>query len=1161
MSLPRFPQYDALDLPSVAKKILDIWEEENTFEQSVAHRQGAQTFTFYEGPPSANGKPGIHHVLSRTIKDLFCRYKTLRGYQVQRKAGWDTHGLPIELAVEKELGITKADIGTRITVEEYNTKCREVVMRYTDLWNEITKKSGYWVDLHHPYVTYENRYIESVWWILKQMHEKDLLYKGYTIQPYSPKAGTGLSSHELNMPGCYKDVKDTSATVQFALVEASISLEEPVYVLAWTTTPWTLPANTALAVGSGIEYSLVQAENQYTGQSQRLIVASALLESVFGDRSYDVLQTFNGSHMLGWRYEPLFDYVQPLADAADVPGYGSVENAFQVISGEFVRTDDGTGIVHIAPTFGADDAQVARDHGVPPLLVRDAQGKAVPIVDVEGRYVEHMGPHAGKYVKHAYYSEDERPEQSLDVELVVELKQRGQLFASQKYEHSYPHCWRTDTPVLYYPLDSWFVKTTALKDRLVELNKTIHWQPSKIGEGRFGTWLENVNDWNLSRSRFWGIPLPIWRTEGDENPELICIGSLEELKRECERAVEAGVMDENPLAAFQPGDFSDENYHLFDLHKPYIDRVTLVASDGRPMKREDDLIDVWFDSGAMPYAQHHYPFEHKELIDSGAVFPADFIAEGVDQTRGWFFTLHVIAAAIMDDVAYKNVLVNGLVLDKHGNKMSKSRGNAADPFEILERYGPDATRWYMISNAQPWENLRFDEEGIKEVQRRFFGTVYNTYSFFALYANIDGFTGNEPVVALQDRPDSDRWILSELHSLIGDVTDLYDRYEPTLATRAIRAFVEDRLSNWYVRLNRRRFWKGQQLTQDKLAAYQTLHTCLEVIAQLMAPVAPFYADRLYRDVRSTMQSDAQNHDAQNHTAQQDADTPHHAQHRARASVHLSDFPVVQTDLIDVSLQERMRVAQTTVSLGLSLRKQAGLNVRQPLANVRVHASSAQRRAHLQEMQQTIIKELNVHALECIEDDDEQLVKSVTPNFKTLGPRYGKQMPAVANAIRALSQDQIRLLEQGDAVEITFEAASEETDGTDGSTHGAGTAMLRPEDVMIASQDIPGWSVAHEGDLVVAIDTTITPELKREGLAREFVNRIQNLRKDQGLQVTDRIVLRVGVQDASIQQALEQHQEHIAAEVLATEFLLLNEVDGVGIEIDGVDLTVHLVRHA
>jgi len=1117
--MSKYPEYKKLDLPGLAKGVMEEWESGNTFHKSVESRPESKPFVFFEGPPSANGMPGIHHVMSRTIKDIFCRYRTNKGYRVERKAGWDTHGLPVELGVEKALGITKEDIGKKISVEDYNKECRNAVMKYTDVWNDLTRKMGYWVDMDDPYITYENKYIESVWWLLRQIHEKDLLYKGYTIQPYSPAAGTGLSSHELNMPGTYQNVKDTSATALFELTEESQSkmaqLTEdfgiPFYFIAWTTTPWTLPSNTALAVNPKFTYVVVRSFNQYTGKPFLGLVAEELVNKQFTGKyklaeskeefenfdlsnkkiPFEIVADLKGSELVGMRYQQLLPYVQP----KDNP-----ENAFQVVSGDFVTIEDGTGIVHIAPTFGADDANVAKQAGVPPMLIEDEQGNAVPLVDLQGRFVKELGDGlGGMYVKNEYYPAGEAPEKSVDILISIKLKEESKAFRIEKYEHSYPHCWRTDKPVLYYPLDSWFIKTTKVKDRLIELNTTINWKPASTGTGRFGNWLENLNDWNLSRSRYWGIPIPIWRTE--EGTESICIGSVEELKRECDKSVEAGFMESNPLADFIPGDMKEENYHSFDLHKNHVDKIVLVSPSGKPMNREADLIDVWFDSGSMPYAQWHYPFENKEKIDGHKAFPADFIAEGVDQTRGWFFTLHAISTMCFDSVAYKAVVSNGLVLDKNGHKMSKRLGNAADPFETLEKYGPDATRWYMITNAQPWDNLRFDMNGIVEVQRKFFGTLYNTYAFFALYANLDGFTYSEPDIPMDERQELDRWIISRLNTLTKEVDAAFEDYEPTRAGRLIQNFVTEELSNWYVRLCRRRFWKGDY-GKDKLAAYQTLYECLEKVAILSAPIAPFFADRLFKDLNK-------------------------ASKRFEDSVHLAEFPGYNPEKVDELLEQKMSLAQRITSMVLGLRKQEQIKVRQPLQKIMLPVMSSGKMSLIEDVSDLVLREVNVKELEFMNEDDNILIKEIKPDFKKLGPRFGKQMKAVAAAVNTFGQEDIAELEKEGKTNLQI-------DGTD--------IELTTDDVLISTKDVPGWLVSSDGDLTVALDFTISDALKDEGIAREFVNRIQNLRKDSGLEVTDKIALQIE-NHVEIERAIKNNLDYICAETLAGSLELVSELSG------------------
>jgi isoleucyl-tRNA synthetase len=1118
----RYPEYTGLDLPKVAADIAKLWQNEDTFKRSIETRQGSESYVFYEGPPSANGMPGIHHVMGRAIKDIFCRYQTLKGKQVNRKAGWDTHGLPVELGVEKELGITKEDIGKKISVEEYNRSCREAVMRYTDVWNDLTEKMGYWVDMEDPYVTYENKYIETVWWLLHRMYEKNLMYKGYTIQPYSPAAGTGLSSHEINQPGCYRDVKDTSAIAKFKIegtlldVEGAEGLTQ--YFLAWTTTPWTLPSNTALAVGKKIEYLVFRTEDRYTGNPYVGVMAKARFTYYFpyaetelgnyekegkNPESVAVLKAVTGADLVGMRYEQLLDYVLP---------YENVEGAFQVIAGDFVTTEDGTGIVHIAPTFGADDAKVAKDAGVPPMLVLDDQDTPVPLVDLQGRFRPEMKELAGKYVKNEYYTEGEAPERNVDVEISIRLKEEDKAFLVEKYEHSYPHCWRTDKPILYYPLDSWFIRSTDAKERMMELNKTINWKPKSTGEGRFGNWLENLNDWNLSRSRYWGIPIPIWRTEDGE--EAICIGSVGQLKTEIEKSMGAGLMTESPLADFDPADMSKANYEGFDLHKNYVDEIILVSDSGKPMMRESDLIDVWFDSGSMPYAQLHYPFENKELIDDNKNFPADFIAEGVDQTRGWFFTLHAIATMCFDSIAYKNVISNGLVLDKNGQKMSKRLGNAADPFKTLDTYGPDATRWYMISNAQPWDNLRFDTDGIQEVQRRFFGTLYNTYSFFSLYANLDGFSYAEPEVPLSEMREIDRWILSRLNSLIVEVEGYYNDLEPTRAARAIQDFTLDELSNWYVRLSRRIFWKGAYKT-EKIAAYQTLYRCLETIAILGSPIAPFFMDRLYRDLTSV------------------------TGRSKHGSVHLAYFPSADTAVIDQDLEQRMSLAQRVSSLVLSLRKKEQIKVRQPLQRIMVPVLDPTMSSRIRAVEDLIRSEVNVKEIELLSADNERIVKQAKANFKLLGKRFGKQMKSVAAAVQGMDVSQISKLERDGKVELTVDGEK---------------VSLDREEIELSSQDIPGWLVASDRELTVALDISLNEALISEGIAREFVNRVQNYRKDMNFEVTDTIVLQVERQPET-ENAIVSNKDYICAETLAESIDLVDKLS------DSEPITLDLIEGA
>ena len=1130
----KFREYKGLDLPGVASEMLEFWKEQSIFEKSISSRAGKEPYVFFEGPPSANGKPGIHHVMARAIKDIFCRYKTQKGYEVNRKAGWDTHGLPVELGTEKELGITKEDIGTKITVEEYNKACKQTVMRYTDVWNDLTQQMGYWVDMSDPYVTYKPKYMESVWWLLKQIYDKNLLYKGYTIQPYSPKAGTGLSSHELNQPGCYKDVTDTTVVAQFKAIEETLPAEfkgfGSVDFLAWTTTPWTLPSNTALTVGPKIEYVLVKSYNQYTELPICVVLAKALVGKQFngkytavetedelvaykaGDKKipFLIVAACKGADLVDVKYEQLLPYVLP---------YQNSENAFRVISGDFVTTEDGTGIVHTAPTFGADDAKVAKEAKpeVPAMLIEDAEGNKVPLVDLQGRFVAEMGDLAGKYVKNEYYDEGQAPERSVDVEIAIRLKEENKAFKVEKYVHSYPHCWRTNKPVLYYPLDSWFIKITEVKDRMFELNEEINWKPKATGEGRFGNWLKNANDWNLSRSRFWGIPLPIWRTE--DNSEEIVIGSMGELVKEMEKSIAAGVQKHNPFEGFVVGDMSEENYDLIDLHKNVVDNIVLVSSTGKPMHRESDLIDVWFDSGAMPYAQWHYPFENKAFIDDNLTYPADFIAEGVDQTRGWFYTLHAIATLVFDRKAYKNVVSNGLVLDKNGLKMSKSLGNTVDPFETLAEHGPDATRWYMISNANPWDNLRFDLDGITEVRRKFFGTLYNTYSFFALYANIDGFNYKEEEIPLAERPEIDRWILSELHTLIQKVDQFYMEYEPTKAAREITEFVTENLSNWYVRLCRRRFWKGEY-AQDKIAAYQTLHTCLRTITQLAAPIAPFFMDKLYRDLTQGIHGDK------------------------FESVHLSDFPAFDETIVDEALESRMHKAQIISSLVLSLRKKEMIKVRQPLQRVMVPVLDENQRTEILAVADLIKAEVNVKDIELLDDASGILVKSVKPNFKALGPRFGKQMNGVAKVIQAFTAEEINEIERKGTLNVVVDNTN---------------ILLTLEEVEITSQDIEGWLVANDKGITVALDITLTEELIKEGIARELVNRIQNIRKDSGFEVTDKIKI-IFEEQAEIKAAVLANEEYIKSETLTAELTFEQGLtEGVSLEVEGFDVKILVLK--
>lgn len=1107
--MSQYKEYKSLNLSQIADEVLEKWKDSNTFQKSISTREGNTPFVFYEGPPSANGLPGIHHVMARAIKDIFCRYKTQKGFQVKRKAGWDTHGLPVELGVEKELGITKEDIGKTISVEEYNQKCREAVMRYTDIWNDLTEKMGYWVDMDQPYVTYENKYIETVWYLLSMLYKEGLIYKGYTIQPYSPAAGTGLSSHELNQPGTYKNVKDTSVTAQFKVVknEASKSLYEEVggdlFFLAWTTTPWTLPSNTALGVGAKIIYLKVKTFNKYTHEPITVVLAKDLLHKWFKAElaemslsdyqndarkvPYEVIGEYQGTSLEGISYEQLLPYKQP-----------EEGDAFKVILGDFVTTEDGTGIVHLAPSYGADDFRVTKANGI----------GALHLVDNQGRFTSEVTDFSGEYVKEQYLSAEEKPEdyKSVDIRISIKLKEENKAFDVQKYEHSYPHCWRTDKPVLYFPLDSWFIKTTAVKEKLIENNHKINWKPESTGKGRFGNWLENLQDWNLSRSRYWGIPIPIWTTE--DKTEQICIGSAEELKSECEKSVKAGLMEKNPLEDFVPGEMSDENYKTFDFHRPFVDDIILVSSNGKAMKREADLIDVWFDSGSMPYAQWHYPFENKALIEENHFYPADFIAEGVDQTRGWFFTLHAIATLCFDTIAYKNVVSNGLVLDKNGQKMSKRLGNAVDPFETLKKYGPDATRWYMVTNAQPWDNLKFDQEGITEVQRKFFGTLYNTYNFFALYANIDGFSFEEKEIAKDERPEIDRWILSKLNSLVTTVDEAYADYEPTKAGRAIQEFTTDHLSNWYVRLCRRRFWKGDY-TADKISAYQTLYSCLETIAKLSAPIAPFFMDRLYNDL-NTVSNREQND-----------------------SVHLSDFGTANDAYIDQDLEERMEIAQQLSSMVLAIRKKESLKVRQPLQKLMVPILDPKFRRQLEAVSDLILSEVNVKEIEYLEDTTGVLVKKIKPDFKKLGPKFGKNMKAVAAAIAQLDQEDIATLEQNGQLDLSL---------------GDQSIQIEVEDVEISSEDIPGWAVETEGRYTVALDTSLTEALINEGVARELVNRIQNFRKEAGFDVTDKIDLKI-VSNHHIDGAINSNKDYICSETLSNSLELVDTVEETNYKIE------------
>ena len=1136
----KFAEYSKFDLSGVNKEVLKRWAEGDIFHKSLEIREGAPSFVFYEGPPSANGMPGIHHVIARSIKDIFCRYKTMKGFQVKRKAGWDTHGLPVELGVEKALGITKEDIGKKITVAEYNAACRKDVMKFTKEWEDLTNKMGYWVDMDDPYITYDNRYIETLWYLLKELYKQEMLYKGYTIQPYSPAAGTGLSTHELNQPGCYKDVKDTTCTAQFKIIDPKPEMAAfgEAFFLAWTTTPWTLPSNTALCVGPNVTYVAVQSYNPYTGMPMTAVLAKDLVAAYFnvkaegialadykvGDKliPYQIVGEWKGTELAGMKYEQLVPWVNP------------GEGAFRVITGDFVTTEDGTGIVHIAPTFGADDDRVAKANGVPPLMMVDKEGNQRPMVDLTGKFYlleeldldfidarmdkELYAIYAGRFVKNAYDPELTDADATLDIDLSVMLKQQNRVFRIEKHIHNYPHCWRTDKPVLYYPLDSWFIKTTACRERMIELNNTINWKPQSTGTGRFGKWLENLQDWNLSRSRYWGTPLPIWRTE--DGTEEKCIGSVEELYNEIERSVKAGFMESNPYKGFVPGQYDKENYDKIDLHRPYVDDIILVSNcEGKPMKRETDLIDVWFDSGAMPYAQIHYPFENKDALDKGFVYPADFIAEGVDQTRGWFFTLHAIATMVFDSVAYKAVVSNGLVLDKNGNKMSKRLGNAVDPFETIEQYGSDPLRWYMITNASPWDNIKFDVDGIEEVRRKFFGTLYNTYSFFVLYANVDGFDYKEADVPMEERPEIDRWILSLLNSLVKDVDGFYDTYEPTRAGRAISDFVNDNLSNWYVRLNRRRFWGGG-MTTDKLSAYQTLYICLETVAKLMAPIAPFYADQLFTDLIAVTGRDKSE------------------------SVHLADFPVCNEAWVDKDLEERMQLAQSISSMVLALRRKVNIKVRQPLQAIMVPVADAHQQAAIELVKNLILNEVNVKELTFVDNAAGILVKRIKPDFKKLGPRYGKVMKQLAAAIQGMTQENIQ----------QFEATGSFAFDIDGQQ-----AVVELADVEVISEDIPGWLVANEGRLTVALDITVTEELRLEGLARELVNRIQNIRKSSGFDITDKITIAV-LSSEDMDPAIRAYSSYIAGQVLAESIEIADVVsDGTELDFEEFKLTVKVEK--
>jgi isoleucyl-tRNA synthetase len=1135
----RFTEYSQFDLSQVNKDVLKKWDENGVFAKSMTEREGCPSFVFFEGPPSANGMPGIHHVMARSIKDIFCRYKTMKGFQVKRKAGWDTHGLPVELGVEKALGITKEDIGKSISVAEYNAACRKDVMKFTKEWEDLTHKMGYWVDMKDPYITYDNRYIETLWWLLKQLYKKDLLYKGYTIQPYSPAAGTGLSSHELNQPGCYRDVKDTTVVAQFKMKnpKAEMAAWGTPYFMAWTTTPWTLPSNTALCVGPNISYVAVQSYNSYTGEPITVVLAKDLVSAHFNSKAaelnledykagdklipFKVIAEYKGADLVGMEYEQLMPWVNP------------GEGAFRVIPGDYVTTEDGTGIVHIAPTFGADDARVAKAAGIPPLQLINKKGELRPMVDLTGKFytldeldenfvkekvnVELYSEYAGRFVKNDYDPNLTEKDETLDVSLCMMMKAANLAFKIEKHVHNYPHCWRTDKPVLYYPLDSWFIKSTACKERMMELNKTINWKPESTGTGRFGKWLENLNDWNLSRSRYWGTPLPIWRSE--DNSAEICIESVEQLYNEIEKSIKAGFMKENPYKGFEAGVYTKENYEKIDLHRPYVDDIILVSEDGKPMKRESDLIDVWFDSGAMPYAQIHYPFENKELLDNREVYPADFIAEGVDQTRGWFFTLHAIASMIFDNVAYKAVISNGLVLDKNGNKMSKRLGNAVDPFSTIEKYGSDPLRWYMITNSSPWDNLKFDVEGVEEVRRKFFGTLYNTYSFFSLYANVDNFAYQEVDIPVNERPEIDRWILSVLNSLIKEVDTCYNEYEPTKAGRLISDFVNDNLSNWYVRLNRKRFWGGEY-TQDKLSAYQTLYTCLEAVAKLMAPIAPFYADRLYTDLINATGRDNV------------------------VSVHLAKFPEFNPNLIDKDLEARMQMAQDVTSMVLALRRKVSIKVRQPLQCIMIPVIDEKQKAHIEAVKSLIMSEVNVKELNFVDGTAGILVKKVKCDFKKLGPKFGKQMKAVAALVAEMSQDAIAELERNGKYTLMI-------DGNE--------AILDATDVEIFSEDIPGWLVANEGKLTVALEVTITEDLRKEGIARELVNRIQNIRKSSGFEITDKIKITLSKNEQT-DDAVNEYNSYICNQVLSNSLILADNVtDATELNFDDFSLFVNVVK--
>ncbi|MDR0233066.1 MAG: isoleucine--tRNA ligase [Dysgonamonadaceae bacterium] len=1144
----RFTEYNNLNLSQVNKEVLQRWDKEDVFRKSLEIREGAPSFVFYEGPPSANGMPGIHHVIARSIKDIFCRYKTMKGYQVKRKAGWDTHGLPVELGVEKALGITKEDIGKTISVAEYNAACRKDVMKYTKEWEDLTRKMGYWVDMDDPYITYDNRFIETLWYLLKELYKKGLLYKGYTIQPYSPAAGTGLSTHELNQPGCYRDVKDLTCVAMFKLIDnGKLTIDNCVsaYFLAWTTTPWTLPSNTALCVGPNIIYNCVQTVNPSTNEPCVVILAKDRVSAYFGEKkieNYTIIKEISGKELAGAEYEQLIPFVKPEG------------NAFRVITGDFVTTEDGTGIVHIAPTFGADDDRVAKQNGIVPMLLVDKSGKQVPMVDLTGKFykIEDLDSDfaktniqelyknfAGKFVKDAYYTQISENHFSLDLEICIWLQEQGLLFKKEKHTHNYPHCWRTDKPVLYYPLDSWFIRTTACRERMIELNNTINWKPQSTGTGRFGKWLENLQDWNLSRSRYWGTPLPIWRTE--DGTEEKCIGSVAELMEEINKSIAAGFMDKNPFVNFKVGEYSAQNYAVenIDLHRPYVDDIVLMSESGKPMKRELDLIDVWFDSGAMPYAQIHYPFENKESFDKGEIFPADFIAEGVDQTRGWFFTLHAIATMVFDSVSFKTVVSNGLVLDKNGNKMSKRLGNAVDPFETIEKYGSDPLRWYMITNASPWDNLKFDVEGIEEARRKFFGTLYNTYSFFALYANVDGFEYKEQDIPFEERPEIDRWILSLLNTLVKEVDEFYSTYEPTRAGRAINDFVNDNLSNWYVRLNRKRFWGGK-MDADKLSAYQTLYTCLETVAKLMAPIAPFYADKLFLDLTQSVIASG-SEAIQENIGKIDCFVPRNDE--AQHSVHLSDFPACNETLINKDLEERMQIAQTISSMVLALRRKVSIKVRQPLSSIMVPVFDAHQKEAIEAVQGLILNEVNIKEIKFVDNADGVLVKKIKPDFKKLGPRYGKIMKDLAAQIAEMSQAQILQLEQNGQFNLQV---------------GNESAEIILSDVEIVSEDIPGWLVANEGKLTVALDITITDELRKEGIARELVNRIQNIRKSNGFEIVDRINVTIQP-DEAVNEAVEEFNDYIKNQVLADNVISSEIQDGIELDFDDFKLLIKVEK--